>query len=30
LCSNIIGTLPRGPMVASGQVYPKLQRNLLE
>src|SRR6266446_1680460 len=26
LCSNIIGTLPREPMAASGQVYPKLQR----
>src|SRR5260370_29623566 len=29
-CSNIIGTLPREPMAASGQVYPKLQRNLLD
>src|SRR6202162_6702757 len=30
LCSNIIGTLPREPMAASGRVYPKLQRNLLD
>src|SRR5271168_311914 len=30
LCSNMIGTLPREPMAASGQVYPKLQRNLLD
>src|SRR5258708_34928500 len=30
LCSSIIGTLPREPMAASGQVYPKLQRNLLD